>query len=225
METYSMINFFGKKKETAGSVSEAMLDPNNIPRHVAIIMDGNGRWAKRKGLPRSYGHRAGADTLKRIVVAADDLGIKVLTVYAFSTENWKRPDEEVSYIMKLMKSYLSKNLLELKEHNVQLHVIGDMKRLHPDLPPAKWQKPSGTARSAPKTLAKRRWPSISIRSRKMTSICSSAPVRTSGSAISSSGRWPTPNSGTPSSAGPISAKIPWSKLFCPSRAGNGASAA
>ena len=93
-----MINFFGKKKETAGSVSEAMLDPNNIPRHVAIIMDGNGRWAKRKGLPRSYGHRAGADTLKRIVVAADDLGIKVLTVYAFSTENWKRPDEEVSYI-------------------------------------------------------------------------------------------------------------------------------
>ncbi len=119
-----MINFFGKKKETAGSVSEAMLDPNNIPRHVAIIMDGNGRWAKRKGLPRSYGHRAGADTLKRIVVAADDLGIKVLTVYAFSTENWKRPDEEVSYIMKL---------LELKEHNVQLHVIGDMKRLHPDL--------------------------------------------------------------------------------------------
>ena len=133
METYSMINFFGKKKETAGSVSEAMLDPNNIPRHVAIIMDGNGRWAKRKGLPRSYGHRAGADTLKRIVVAADDLGIKVLTVYAFSTENWKRPDEEVSYIMKLMKSYLSKNLLELKEHNVQLHVIGDMKRLHPDL--------------------------------------------------------------------------------------------
>jgi undecaprenyl diphosphate synthase len=133
METYSMINFFGKKKETAGSVSEALLDPNNIPRHVAIIMDGNGRWAKRKGLPRSYGHRAGADTLKRIVVAADDLGIKVLTVYAFSTENWKRPDEEVSYIMKLMKSYLSKNLLELKEHNVQLHVIGDMKRLHPDL--------------------------------------------------------------------------------------------
>lgn len=133
METYSMINFFGKKKENSDSVSEAMLDPNNIPRHVAIIMDGNGRWAKRKGLPRSYGHRAGADTLKRIVIAADDLGIKVLTVYAFSTENWKRPDEEVTYIMKLMKSYLSKNLLQLKEHNVRLHIIGDMKRLHPDL--------------------------------------------------------------------------------------------
>ena len=70
---------------------------------IGIIMDGNGRWAKRKGMPRSYGHRAGADTLKRIVIAADELGIKVLTVYAFSTENWKRPEEEVSYIMKLMK--------------------------------------------------------------------------------------------------------------------------
>ena len=68
----------------------AQVDFDRLPRHVAIIMDGNGRWAKRKGLPRSYGHRAGADTLKRIVIAADDLGIKVLTVYAFSTENWKR---------------------------------------------------------------------------------------------------------------------------------------
>ena len=106
---------------------------SNIPRHVAIIMDGNGRWAKRKGMPRSYGHRAGADTLKRIVIAADELGIKVLTVYAFSTENWKRPEEEVSYIMKLMKNYLSHNLLQLKEHNVQLHIIGDKSRLHPEL--------------------------------------------------------------------------------------------
>ena len=96
-------------------------------------MDGNGRWAKRKGMPRSYGHRAGADTLKRIVIAADELGIKVLTVYAFSTENWKRPEEEVSYIMKLMKNYLSHNLLQLKEHNVQLHIIGDRTRLHPEL--------------------------------------------------------------------------------------------
>lgn len=98
-----MINFFGNKTEPAPTVGENGLDMNNIPRHVAIIMDGNGRWAKRKGMPRSYGHRAGADTLKRIVIAADELGIKVLTVYAFSTENWKRPEEEVSYIMKLMK--------------------------------------------------------------------------------------------------------------------------
>ena len=84
-------------------------------------------------MPRSYGHRAGADTLKKIVAAAGELGIKVLTVYAFSTENWKRPDEEVSYIMKLMKEYLSKNLLELNEHNVRLHFIGDLSRLSPSL--------------------------------------------------------------------------------------------
>ena len=258
METYSMINFFGQKERTSGSVSEGMLDPHNIPRHVAIIMDGNGRWAKRKGLPRSYGHRAGADTLKRIVIAADDLGIKVLTVYAFSTENWKRPDEEVSYIMKLMKSYLNKNLLELKEHNVRLHVIGDMKRLHPDLQEAfaqaeadmaantglilnvavnyggrleitqaarSWPKPSRPGRFSPKRLPKRHWPSTCIRTRKTTWTCSSVPVRTSGSAISSCGRWPMPSSGSPSSAGPISPRIPWSKRFYPSRAGNGASAA
>ena len=93
---------------------EEQLDRQNIPHHVAIIMDGNGRWAKRQGKPRTYGHHAGADTLKRIVVAAGELGIQVLTVYAFSTENWKRPETEVSYIMKLMNEYLSKNLLDRK---------------------------------------------------------------------------------------------------------------
>lgn len=128
-----MIHFLHKKRNASDTVSAAMLDPNNIPHHVAIIMDGNGRWAKRRNMPRSYGHRAGADTLKRIVVAASDLGIKVLTVYAFSTENWKRPDTEVSYIMKLMNDYLRKNLLELNEHNVKLHFIGDMSRLNPAL--------------------------------------------------------------------------------------------
>ena len=124
-----MINFLGKKKEETSRISEAALDKDNIPRHVAIIMDGNGRWAKRRNMPRSYGHRAGADTLKRIVAAAGELGIQVLTVYAFSTENWKRPEEEVSFIMKLMNEYLSKNLLELNEHNVRLHFIGDLSRL------------------------------------------------------------------------------------------------
>ena len=128
-----MIHFLRKKRNTFAAVSADMLDPQNIPHHVAIIMDGNGRWAKRRNMPRSYGHRAGADTLKRIVVAASDLGIKVLTVYAFSTENWKRPDTEVSYIMKLMNDYLRKNLLELNEHNVKLHFIGDMSRLNPTL--------------------------------------------------------------------------------------------
>ena len=118
-----MINFLGKKKKEEQHTGIELLDTNNIPRHVAIIMDGNGRWAKRRSMPRSYGHRAGADTLKKIVAAAGELGIKVLTVYAFSTENWKRPDEEVSYIMKLMKN----------EHNVRLHFIGDLSRLSPSL--------------------------------------------------------------------------------------------
>lgn len=119
------------KTEQQSTDHAALLDPNNIPHHVAIIMDGNGRWAKRQGKPRTYGHHAGADTLKRIVVAAGELGIRVLTVYAFSTENWKRPEAEVTYIMKLMNEYLSKNLLELDEHNVQLHFLGDLTRLHP----------------------------------------------------------------------------------------------
>lgn len=129
-----MINLFhGKKSDTSDVSLEAQIDRDNIPNHVAIIMDGNGRWAKRKNRPRSFGHKAGADTLKRIVVAASEIGINVLTVYAFSTENWKRPPEEVAFIMKLMYDYLSKNLLELKEHNVRLHFIGDLSGLEPAL--------------------------------------------------------------------------------------------
>ena len=86
------------------------IDSNAIPKHVAIIMDGNGRWAKRRGMPRSMGHRAGADVLKQIVIAADDIGIRALTVYGFSTENWKRPEQEVSLLMALIKEYLNNNV-------------------------------------------------------------------------------------------------------------------
>ena len=85
-----------------------LYDEHNVPRHVAIIMDGNGRWAKRRGMPRSMGHRAGADVLKEIVIAADEIGVKALTVYGFSTENWKRPEQEVSLLMALIKEYLQK---------------------------------------------------------------------------------------------------------------------
>ena len=127
-------NLFSKEKSNIEVQHDDLtLDMTRVPHHVAIIMDGNGRWAKRRGMPRSAGHKAGADTLKQIIMAADELGIKVLTVYAFSTENWKRPEEEVSYIMNLMLTYLKKNLADLDAKNVQLRFIGDRTRLSKDL--------------------------------------------------------------------------------------------
>lgn len=127
-------NLFSKEKSNIEVQHDGLtLDMIRVPHHVAIIMDGNGRWAKRRGMPRSAGHKAGADTLKQIIVAADELGVKVLTVYAFSTENWKRPEEEVSYIMNLMLTYLKKNLADLDAKNVQLRFIGDRTRLSKDL--------------------------------------------------------------------------------------------
>ncbi|WP_054949875.1 isoprenyl transferase [Numidum massiliense] len=100
------------------------LNPELIPRHVAIIMDGNGRWAKKRGLPRVAGHREGMKTVRRITRVADELGIEVLTLYAFSTENWKRPAEEVSYLMKLPVDFLATELPELIERNVQVRSMG-----------------------------------------------------------------------------------------------------
>lgn len=89
------------KKDQATLPDEMTLDPDNIPAHIAIIMDGNGRWAQKRHLPRVAGHKQGMDTVKVITQAASDLGVKVLTLYAFSTENWKRPADEVNYLMKL----------------------------------------------------------------------------------------------------------------------------
>lgn len=109
------------KEETGrGPAPEAAL-----PRHIAIIMDGNGRWAKKRMLPRTMGHRAGMNALEEVVRACNDLGIKVLTIYAFSTENWKRPLEEVSFLMQLLLEYLKKKLYELHEENVQIRLLGD----------------------------------------------------------------------------------------------------
>ncbi|WP_019119152.1 isoprenyl transferase [Brevibacillus massiliensis] len=100
-----------------------------IPQHVAIIMDGNGRWAKQRNLPRIAGHRAGMKTVKEIVKAADGIGVKVLTMYAFSTENWKRPRDEVDFLMKLPQEFLSTELEELVERNVRIRMVGSRDRL------------------------------------------------------------------------------------------------
>lgn len=100
------------------------IDLNNLPKHIAIIMDGNGRWAKRRGLPRSVGHRQGAKTLERVLDYANSIGIKYLTVYAFSTENWKRPDAEVEALMELVCEYLGNYDKLLGGRNVVLKIIG-----------------------------------------------------------------------------------------------------
>ena len=98
-----------------------------IPRHVAIIMDGNGRWAKERGLPRTEGHRAGADAVRRVTEGCGELGIEFLTLYAFSSENWKRPKREVDALMKLLEQFLRKKTPEMHEQNIRLQAIG---RLH-----------------------------------------------------------------------------------------------
>ena len=101
-----------------------MLDSEKIPKHIAIIMDGNGRWAKEKGLPRTLGHRQGMEALERTVEASMDLGVKYLTLYAFSTENWKRPKEEVGVLMNLLIEFVDKKINELNKKGVKVVHIG-----------------------------------------------------------------------------------------------------
>lgn len=104
-----------------------------IPQHVAIILDGNGRWAKGKGMPRSYGHKMGAKNVEKICDIAGHMGIKYLTVYAFSTENWNRPQEEVDELMRLLGSYMKTCLKTAKKNNMRVRVLGDISRLTPRL--------------------------------------------------------------------------------------------
>ena len=115
------------KENKAGQV-----DLNNLPCHVAVIMDGNGRWAQKRGLPRSAGHKAGAETFRKLGTYCKNLGIDYLTVYAFSTENWKRPLEEVNAIMKLFGEYLLKGF-NYKDRNIRMKFIGDRTALDPKL--------------------------------------------------------------------------------------------
>lgn len=104
-----------------------------IPQHVAIIMDGNGRWAKKRFLPRNAGHTQGSKRVEEICRAAYDLGIKYLTIYAFSTENWSRPEEEVSALMKILRNYLKESIKKATENNMRVRVIGDRSFLAPDI--------------------------------------------------------------------------------------------
>jgi undecaprenyl diphosphate synthase len=103
------------------------------PRHVAIIMDGNGRWAKARGLPRAAGHQRGAEAVRRVVEACREIGISYLTLYAFSSENWKRPPSEVDDLMGLLRLYLRRELADLHRNNVRIRFIGDWRKLAPDI--------------------------------------------------------------------------------------------
>ena len=123
--------FARKLKNKDSFVQPVGLDQTQIPKHVAIIMDGNGRWAKNRGMPRIAGHKEGMGVVKKIVRFASDNGIEVLTLYAFSTENWKRPKNEVEFLMKLPVDFLNTYLPELIERNVRVQTIGDFDVLPP----------------------------------------------------------------------------------------------
>lgn len=112
---------------------EPKVDFQNLPRHIAIIMDGNGRWAKKRGLPRTAGHAAGAETFRSIATYCKEIGLDYLTVYAFSTENWKRPEEEVSAIMGLLKKYLLEAIGQMERDRVKMEFFGDLSPLTPEL--------------------------------------------------------------------------------------------
>jgi undecaprenyl diphosphate synthase len=121
--------FFLRKKK-----NKAVLEhKDRIPVHIAVVMDGNGRWAEKRGLPRKAGHREGANTLKRIVTECDSLGIKYLTAYAFSTENWNRPKAEVDALMSLLLEFLRNADKELAGKNVRILVIGDTEKLSDEI--------------------------------------------------------------------------------------------
>ena len=122
------MGLFQKKHETAGQV-----DMGRLPRHIAIIIDGNGRWAKKRGLPRTAGHKVGAEVFRDIATYCQELGIEYLTIYAFSTENWKRPKDEVDVLMSLLEQYLQEAIDTMERDHIRLRVLGDVAGLSPQL--------------------------------------------------------------------------------------------
>ena len=122
------MGLFQKKHETAGQV-----DMGRLPRHIAIIMDGNGRWAKKRGLPRTAGHKVGAEVFRDIATYCQELGIEYLTIYAFSTDNWKRPKDEVDMLMSLLEQYLQEAIDTMERDHIRLRVLGDVAGLSPQL--------------------------------------------------------------------------------------------
>lgn len=109
------------------------IDRSRLPVHIAIIMDGNGRWARRRGLPRSAGHAAGAETFRNIATYCRDIGIRYLTVYAFSTENWKRPEQEIAAIWDLLRKYLMESIQKMTKERVRIHIMGDADAMPDDI--------------------------------------------------------------------------------------------
>ena len=122
------MGLFRKRGNTAGQV-----DMSRLPRHIAIIMDGNGRWAKKRGLPRTAGHKVGAETFRDIATYCRELGVEYMTVYAFSTENWKRPKDEVDTIMELLEQYLQEAINTMERNHIRLKILGDTAALSPKL--------------------------------------------------------------------------------------------
>ena len=123
------MGLFSKKvSHKAGQV-----DKSRLPRHIAIIMDGNGRWAKKRGLPRTAGHKVGAETFRKIALYCKALGVEYLTIYAFSTENWKRPADEVNTIMGLLEQYLREAIDTMEKEHIRLRFFGDLSALAPEL--------------------------------------------------------------------------------------------
>lgn len=111
----------------------AAIDPERVPQHIAVIMDGNGRWAKLQGKPRIFGHRAGADSVRSIIDTCARLGVKAVTLYAFSTENWKRPKTEITGLMRMLKRFIRSELKEVHANNIRFQAIGETFALPPDV--------------------------------------------------------------------------------------------